>query len=72
MLIFWQIPVMTKPLVNLEHSKNIPGISVSKIFQGYLGNIVKLQKYFHKVKKFTKLFYELSCVILIMVGSLLS
>ena len=44
-----------------EYSKNIPRISVSKIFQGYLRNIVRLQKCFHKAKKCKKLFCGLSC-----------
>ena len=44
-----------------EYLKNIPRISVSKIFQGYFRNIAKLWKYFYEVKKFKKLFCELSC-----------
>ena len=44
-----------------EYSKNIPRISVSKIFQGYPRNIVRLQRCFHDVKKFKKLFCGLSC-----------
>ena len=45
----------------LEYSKNIPRISVSKMFQGYSRNIAKLWKYFYEVKKFKKLFCGLSC-----------
>ena len=46
-----------------EYSKNIPGIYVSKIFQGYHRNIVRFLKCFYRVKKFKKLFCELSCEI---------
>ena len=34
-----------------EYSKNIPQISVSKIFQVYPRNIVMLKKCFHEVKQ---------------------
>ena len=46
-----------------EYLKNIPQISVSKVFQGYPRNIVRLYKCFHEVKKCKKLFCELSCEI---------
>ena len=54
-----------------EYSKNIPGIYVSNIFQGCSRNIVRLWKYFYEVKKFKKLFCELSCENF-NIGSLLS
>ena len=38
-----------------EYSKNIPEISVSKIFQGYPWNIVMLWKLFYEVKKLKKI-----------------
>ena len=44
-----------------EYSKNIPPISVWKIFQGYPGNTVMLWKCFYEVKKFEKFFCGLSC-----------
>ena len=39
-----------------EYSKNIPGVSVSRIFQGYPQNIVRLWICFYEVKKLKKLF----------------
>ena len=39
-----------------EYSRNIPGKFVSKIFQGYPRNIVKLFKYFLKSKSSKKIF----------------
>ena len=39
-----------------EYSRNIPGMFVSKIFQGYPRNIVKLFKYFLKSKSSKKFF----------------
>ena len=39
-----------------EYSKKIPRISVSKIFQGYHRNIVRLQKCFYEVKNCKKVF----------------
>ena len=43
-----------------EYSRNIPRMSISKVFQGYPGNIVKLWKYFRS-QKVQKLFCRLSC-----------
>ena len=54
-----------------QYSKNIPQISVSKIFQGYPRNIVRLWQYFYEVKKFKKFFRKLSCENF-NIGSLLS
>ena len=44
-----------------EYSKNIPRISVSKIFQRYPRNIVRFWKYFYEFKKFKKIFCVLFC-----------
>ena len=53
-----------------EYSKNIPRISVSKIFQACPRNILRLRKYFYEVRKFKELFCGLSCGIF-NIGSLL-
>ena len=54
-----------------EYSRNIPWISVSKIFQGYPRNIIRLWKCYSGVKKLKKLFCGLSCEIF-NIGSLIS
>ena len=46
-----------------EYSRNISQMSVSKSFQVYLRNILRLWKYFCGVKKFKKLLFGLSCEI---------
>ena len=43
----------------LEYSQYIPRISISKMFQGYCRNILKLWKCFYEVKKFCGLSFEI-------------
>ena len=55
-----------------EHSRNIPRMSVSKVFQGYPRNIVKLWKYFRKSKSSKSCFVGYPVKILILAVSSLA